>query len=45
MKVKNRSQLNIPQFVGQAMKNAGRQRWMVMAKIANTSSWLCHGEV
>ena len=41
VEVKNRSQLNIPQFVGQAMKNAGKQRWMVMAKIANTSSWLC----
>ena len=25
VEVKNRSQLNIPQFVGQAMKNAGRQ--------------------
>lgn len=41
VEVKNRNIINPSMFVGQAMKNAGRQRWMVMAKIANTSSWLC----
>jgi len=42
VEVKNRRQINIPLFVGQARKNAGKTKlaWMVMAKIENTSSWL-----
>ena len=36
VEVKNRVEIHVPDFVGQAMKNAGKKRWMVMAKIANT---------
>ena len=41
VEVKNRVEIHVPHFVGQAMKNSGKLRWMVMAKIANTNSWLC----
>lgn len=42
VEVKNRRQLNIPLFVGQARKNAGRSKvdWMVLCKIDSTTSWL-----
>jgi hypothetical protein len=40
VEVKNRRVINVPQFVGQAMKNAGKRRWMVLAKIHGTTSWL-----
>ena len=41
VEVKNRVEIHVPHFVSQARRNAGKSEWMVMAKIANTSSWLC----
>lgn len=42
VEVKNRRIINVPMFLGQARKNAGRSKlaWMVMCKIETTSSWL-----
>ena len=42
VEVKNRRMINVPMFLGQARKNAGRSNlaWMVMCKIETTSSWL-----
>lgn len=43
VEVKNRKLIDVPQFVGQARKNATRSKvaWMALAKIDGTSSWLC----
>jgi Holliday junction resolvase-like predicted endonuclease len=42
VEVKNRRIVNVSQFVGQARKNAGRNKtaWMVLCKLDGTSSWL-----
>ena len=42
VEVKNRRLINVPLFLEQARKNAGRSKlaWMVMCKIETTSSWL-----
>ena len=42
VEVKNRRQINVPMFMGQARKNAHKTNtaWMVMCKIETTSSWL-----
>ena len=42
VEIKNRREIHISRFVGQARKNAERSKsaWMVLAKIEATSSWL-----
>lgn len=41
VEVKNRDLINVREFREQAMRNAKpRTRWMVLAHIAGTSSWL-----
>ena len=40
VEVKNQKNICPEKFSGQARENAGQNRWMVLAHIANTSSWL-----
>lgn len=41
VEVKNTKLIDLPRFVAQARKNAKKNRWMLLAKLDNTSSWLC----
>lgn len=40
VEVKNTKAINVPAFLAQARKNAGRKRWMLLAHIDGTSSFL-----
>ena len=40
VEVKTRKLIDPALFVGQARRQAGKKRWMVLAHIDNTSSWL-----
>ena len=40
VEVKTRKLIDIPLFRGQARKQAGKKRWMLLAHIDETSSWL-----
>ena len=40
VEVKNCRNIQVAQFAGQARRNAGKKRWMLMCKINQTSSWL-----
>lgn len=40
VEVKNHKSINIPAFCGQARKQAGSKRWMVLAHIEGYASWL-----
>jgi hypothetical protein len=43
VEVKHHKSINIPAFVSQARSQAGRKRWLLMAHIYGTSSWLVYG--
>jgi hypothetical protein len=40
VEVKNRKLINIREFKAQAIRNAGKKPWMVMAKIEGCGEWL-----
>lgn len=41
VEAKNCKSIDVPRFVAQAKRQAGRKRWMVLAHIEGSSSWLC----